>query len=124
MFADGTRLAVGGKTGTGDNRFEPFGPQTSDGRSRIRNRTATFVFFIGDRWYGTVTAYVPGSAAGEYGFTSALPVQLFTQFVPTLLPMLERPRDPCAVRETAALRDLHWRVQHCQGLMAASERLN
>jgi hypothetical protein len=31
--------------------------------SRVVNRTAAFVFFISDRFYGTVLAFVPGKAA-------------------------------------------------------------
>ena len=95
VLANGTPLVVGGKTGTGDNRFEPFGAQTAPGRSEVRNRTATFVFFVGDRFYGTITAYVEGTAAREYRFTSALPVQLFTQLVPVMLPLLERAGETC-----------------------------
>lgn len=79
-----TALAIGGKTGTGDNQVRIFGP---DGRlvaSRPLNRTATFVFSAGDRLYGVVTAHVPGRAAGDFGFTSALPVQLFRWLGPVL----------------------------------------
>ena len=104
VLSSGTRLAVGGKTGTGDNRFE-FGSKTSKGGSWIRNRTAAFVFFIGDRFYGTVTAHVPGREAGEYGFTSALPVQLFTQIVPAVLPMLEHTRNGCTAAENSCSQE-------------------
>ena len=92
VLSDGTPVDVGGKTGTGDNRFETHG---SDGRihSRVVNRTATFTFLIGDRFFGTITAYVPGREAGAYRFTSALPVQVFKHLVPILLPLLERPAE-------------------------------
>jgi hypothetical protein len=53
------------------------------------NRTAAFVFFIGDRFFGTVIAYVPGTQAAKYRFTSALPVQVFRHLVPALRPLLE-----------------------------------
>ncbi len=86
---DGTALAMGGKTGTGDNRIESFG---SGGRmlaSKAINRTATFVFFIGDNHFGTLTAYVPGRAAESFKFTSALPVQVLKGMAPVLNPYLE-----------------------------------
>jgi membrane peptidoglycan carboxypeptidase len=79
---DGETLPVGGKTGTGDNRVVTY---TAAGRaieSRPLNRTGTFVFFVGDRFFGVVTAFVPGEASGEYQFTSALPVQVFKGLVP------------------------------------------
>ena len=34
--------------------------------SRVVDRTATFVFFLGDRFFGTVTAYVPGPDAERF----------------------------------------------------------
>ncbi len=46
-------------------------------RARVMNRTAAFVFLIGDRYDGTITAYVSGEGAAGYRFTSALPVQVF-----------------------------------------------
>lgn len=88
---NGSLLPVGGKTGTGDNRVDHFG---SGGRlisQRILDRTATFVFFLGDRFYGTITAYVPGSVAGSYHFTSALAVQLLKGIQPQLEPLLASP---------------------------------
>ncbi|MGH9663014.1 MAG: glycosyl transferase family 51, partial [Bryobacteraceae bacterium] len=63
---DGTFVPVGGKTGTGDNRYDTFAPGRRLISSRVVNRTATFVFFIGDRFFGTVTAFVPGEVAGNY----------------------------------------------------------
>ncbi|MNT54314.1 hypothetical protein D3C72_1914700 [compost metagenome] len=53
------------------------------------NRTATFVFFIGPRHYGTLTAFVPGRAAEKFTFTSALPVQVLKGMAPILAPYLE-----------------------------------
>ncbi|RAU43281.1 MULTISPECIES: transglycosylase domain-containing protein [unclassified Pseudomonas] len=86
---DGTPLAMGGKTGTGDNRIESIG---SGGRvlaSKAINRTATFVFYIGDNHFGTLTAYVPGRAAEGFKFTSALPVQVLKGMAPILNRYLE-----------------------------------
>jgi len=89
---DGRPLAIGGKTGTGDNRFEVFAPGGRLVESRAVSRTATFVFTIGDRLYGVVTAHVAGPAAERYAFTSSLPVQLFRTLAPELAaPLLAKP---------------------------------
>ncbi len=85
---DGVAIPVGGKTGTGDNRFDVFGHNGVLIRSGVMSRTATFVFFIGGHFYGTLTAYVPGHAAGRYKFTSALPVQILKTLAPTLAPIV------------------------------------
>jgi membrane peptidoglycan carboxypeptidase len=82
--ADGAPLAVGGKTGTGDNRFEAFGADHRLIEVQPVDRTATFAFFLGDRYYGTVTAYVSGRQAGEYHFSSALAVSLLKALAPEL----------------------------------------
>jgi membrane peptidoglycan carboxypeptidase len=63
---DGTPLVVGGKTGTGDNRFQAFGPGGKTISSKVMSRTATFVFFIGDRFFGTIVVHIPGAAAAQY----------------------------------------------------------
>jgi len=88
--SDGTPVAVGGKTGTGDNRYNIYGQNGQLIESRVINRAAVFVFFIGDRFFGTITAYVPGAAAAGYGFTSSLPVQVLKMMAPTLKPMIEK----------------------------------
>lgn len=85
---DGAPLVLGGKTGTGDNRYRVFGPGGQLVESRVVNRTATFVFMIDDRWFGVVTAYVPGAAADGYRFTSALPAEVLRVLGPELSPML------------------------------------
>ncbi|WPN52881.1 transglycosylase domain-containing protein [Pseudomonas sp. P9_2] len=86
---DGTPLAMGGKTGTGDNRIEAIGAGGRVLSSKAINRTATFVFYIGDRHFGTLTAFVPGSSAQNFKFTSALPVQVLKGMAPILLPYLK-----------------------------------
>ena len=58
--SDGTVLPVGGKTGTGDQRFDVYGGGGRLIESRYVNRSATFVFNIGERFYGSMTAYVHG----------------------------------------------------------------
>jgi membrane peptidoglycan carboxypeptidase len=77
VLPGGQRVVAGGKTGSGDNRYNP---SPSGGPF---NRTATFVFYVGDRYFGVVTAYVDGRAANQYRFTSALPV--------TIVKMLAQP---------------------------------
>ena len=93
---DGTPLAIGGKTGTGDNRFDKFGPGGTIIESRPVDRTATFVFFLGDKFYGTITAYVRGKESGDYHFTSALAVQLLKSLAPDLQPLLGTAPAPVA----------------------------
>ncbi len=85
--AEGVTIPVGGKTGTGDHRMEMFDEAGRLVRERVVNRTATFVFFIGDRFYGAVSAYVPGEQAAAFKFTSSLPVELLKQIGPLLLPL-------------------------------------
>lgn len=91
VFVDeyGVPVLVGGKTGTGDHRFEK---TTSTGvviSSEVVNRTATFAFFLGGRFFGTVTAHVQGAQAADYKFTSALPSQLLKILAPSLHPLFE-----------------------------------
>ena len=86
-LGDGRMLTVGGKTGTGDNRFESGGP--AGRRPLVLNRTATFVFVLGSRFFGAFTAYVPGQAATNYTFTSALTVELLRRLGPALAPLLQ-----------------------------------
>jgi len=88
-LADGRVLTLGGKTGTGDNRIETVGAGGRVLSSRAMNRTATFVFYLGPRHYGTLTAFVPGRAAERFTFTSALPVQVLKGMAPILAPYLE-----------------------------------
>ncbi|MGE8353387.1 MAG: transglycosylase domain-containing protein [Pseudomonas protegens] len=88
-LADGTPLAMGGKTGTGDNRIEAIGAGGRVLSSKSINRTATFVFYIGDHHFGTLTAYVPGASAQGFKFTSALPVQVLKGMAPILMPYLQ-----------------------------------
>jgi membrane peptidoglycan carboxypeptidase len=85
---DGATIDVGGKTGTGDNRFDVYNASGDLVRSTAINRTATFVFFIGERFFGTLTAYVPGPQAADYSFTSSLPVQVLKTLAPKLMPLI------------------------------------
>lgn len=88
--SDGTPIPVGGKTGTGDNRRDVYGQHGQLIESHVINRAAVFVFFIGDRFFGTITAYVPGQLAAGYNFTSSLPVRILKMIAPSLKPMIEK----------------------------------
>ena len=85
---DGSIIPVGGKTGTGDQRFDTYGAGGRLIKSRVVNRSATFVFNIDERFFGTLIAYVPGAQAAAYDFTSALPVQLLKVLAPQLMPLI------------------------------------
>ena len=58
------------------------------------NRAATFVFMIDDRFFGTITAFVPGPDAAHYQFTSSLPVRVLGVLLPELEPLLQHPEAP------------------------------
>jgi hypothetical protein len=77
-------LLVGGKTGSGDNRFETVGHGGQILSSRPVDRTAVFVFYIEDRYFGVITVFVPGKEAGDYGFTSSLPVAILKLLAPNI----------------------------------------
>ncbi len=81
---EGRPISVGGKTGSGDNRYKTFGRSGKVISSRAINRTATFVFFIGDRYFGAITASVMGDQAESYQFTSALPVTVLKFLAPVI----------------------------------------
>ncbi|MEQ1530081.1 MAG: carboxypeptidase, partial [Methylococcales bacterium] len=87
---DGKPLLVGGKTGTGDHRQEVWGERGRLIASKFISRAATFTFFIGDRFFGVITAYVQGADAEKYHFTSALPVQIMKFLKPTLNPLINK----------------------------------
>ncbi len=91
VLDNGKALPVGGKTGTGDNRLESFTAHGALIGSKVVSRTATFVFIIGDRYYGTILAFVPGSKAASYKFTSALAVQILKDITPQLKTLIEQP---------------------------------
>ncbi len=95
---DGTPVTAGGKTGSGDNRFEVFGPRGVKISSRPVSRTATFVFYVGDRYFGVITAYVGGDNAAQYSFTSALPVSILRLLAPAINDLLAGRDYPAAHR--------------------------
>jgi membrane peptidoglycan carboxypeptidase len=95
-MSDGKTITVGGKTGSGDNRFQTFSRSGAVISSRATNRTATFLFYIGDRYFGVITAYVQGREAEHYRFTSGLPVTLLKMMATTLLGKLDKNVTPTA----------------------------
>jgi membrane peptidoglycan carboxypeptidase len=86
--AEGNVLPVGGKTGTGDQRYDEFAPGGKMISSRVLNRTGTFVFYIGDHFFGTITAHVAGEDAADYKFTSALSAQMLKSLAPIFMPLI------------------------------------
>ncbi|HWN80866.1 MAG TPA: hypothetical protein VNM87_02105, partial [Candidatus Udaeobacter sp.] len=88
---NGTIVPLGGKTGSGDNRVKSFARGGRLTGSRVVSRTASFAFFMGDRFYGVITAYVAGPEAAEFGFTSSLPTQILKMLGPALTPIVNAP---------------------------------
>ena len=102
--AAGKPLTIGGKTGTGDHRFQRYGRGGQLLESRVVNRTATFVFYLGDRYFGTLTALVPGEQAGQFVFTSSLATQILKTLLPKLQPHLyPQPPEPSRLKPVARL---------------------
>lgn len=85
----GGTVSVAGKTGTGNHTFKVFAPGGRLVDERPVNRTATFVFILGDRFFGTLTVFVSGEASGGYTFTSSLPAQVLRMLGPALSPLFE-----------------------------------
>ena len=92
--AEGKLLSVGGKTGTGDHRKQAWGAGGRLLESKFISRAATFTFFLGERFFGVMTAYVEGDNAGLYHFTSSLPVQIVKFLKPTLSPLINNTLPP------------------------------
>jgi membrane peptidoglycan carboxypeptidase len=86
--ANGKSIPIGGKTGSGDNRVERFASNGAVISSRAVSRTASFVFTIGDDFFGMVSAYVEGEAAGNFYFTSTLALQAFRALSDDIEPMV------------------------------------
>jgi cell division protein FtsI/penicillin-binding protein 2 len=80
----GKPIVVGGKTGSGDNRVDTFAGHGRLISSRPVSRTAAFAFYIGDRYFGIITASIAGKEAGQYQFTSALPVTILKLLAPQI----------------------------------------
>ncbi|ONC92708.1 transglycosylase domain-containing protein [Burkholderia pseudomallei] len=100
-FPDGQTLPVYGKTGTGDQRFNVYARGARLIESRKVNRSATFAFSLGDRFFGVLTAYAHEPYAARYDFTSAMAVQLLKSLAPALQPLMAAPAQPSANTGTA-----------------------
>lgn len=86
---DGSPIAVGGKTGTGDHRYYTYDRGGAQVTSRVVSRSATLMFLLGERYYGTVMVFVNEPYAADYRFTSALTSQLLKAMAPSLGSLLE-----------------------------------
>jgi membrane peptidoglycan carboxypeptidase len=108
---DGKKIVAGGKTGSGDNRFKTFNRGGGLKASRVVNRTATFTFYVGDRYFGVLTAFVPGKEAGGYEFTSALSVSILRLLAPAINARLAGqplpPAEPLPARVVEAASNAH-----------------
>jgi hypothetical protein len=83
---DGAPARVGGKTGTesGYNRHEVFAQGRQFAASDAADRTASFAFYVGDRYFGVITASVEGPVAADYRFTSELPLAVLRLLAPLI----------------------------------------
>ena len=88
-LADGQKIKIGAKTGTGDHRKKTFDRRGNLVSSEVVNRTATVMFFIGDNLFGNLTIFVAGPEAENYSFTSSLPAQLLKALAPALSPLMD-----------------------------------
>jgi membrane peptidoglycan carboxypeptidase len=89
-------LPLGGKTGTGDHQKKRVDRWANVIDSEHVSRSATFVFFAGDRFHGVITAHVAGPESAEYAFTSSLPVQVLKDLASVLEPVFRSPPEPAA----------------------------
>ena len=79
------RHSTGGRTADAQDKLRQM---DRSGRVRaevIRDRTATFVFLVGARWFGVATVHVSGEEAAGYSFTSSLPVKVVRLLAPRML---------------------------------------
>jgi hypothetical protein len=83
---DGAPARVGGKTGTesGYNGHEVFAQGRQFAASDTADRTASFAFYVGDRYFGVITASVEGQLAADYRFTSELPLAVLRLLAPLI----------------------------------------
>ena len=64
---------LGGKTGTGDHQRKRVDRWANVIESEYVSRSATFVFFAGDRFHGVITALVDGPDSGNYSLRARCP---------------------------------------------------
>jgi membrane peptidoglycan carboxypeptidase len=105
--ATGAAIEVGGKTGSGDNRYKTFVQGGAVTSARPVSRTAVFAFYVGDRYFGVITASVTGREAGQFHFTSTLPVAILKLLAPGIQDRMQERRaveDADAPHASAASR--------------------
>jgi len=93
--ASGEAMLLGGKTGTGDNKVATQVVRGKTMAATRTSRTATFVFYLGDNYFGTLTAFVPGKGSADFSFTSALPLQVLKGMAPLMKPYVSKPTPMC-----------------------------
>jgi cell division protein FtsI/penicillin-binding protein 2 len=83
---DGAPAQIGGKTGTdsGDARYAAFVHGRAPQAASASGRTASFTFYVGDHYFGVITASVQGPTAADYRFTSELPLAVLRQLAPLI----------------------------------------
>lgn len=94
--ANGQEIPIAAKTGTGDNRLEVYNAQGGLLRSEAKSRTATLIFGIGTRFFGTITAYVDHKTTNvdQFQFTSSLVVQGLKALMSEIAPEVLNQEDP------------------------------
>ena len=93
--SNGSSIIIAAKTGTGDNRLESYDQKGRVIKSEAKSRTATVVFALGDRFFGTLTAFVKNDPAVEkFSFTSSLAVQALRSMMPVLERRVLEVEDP------------------------------
>jgi len=97
----GALLPLGGKTGTGDHQRKRVDRFANVIDSEYVSRTATLVFFVGERFHGVVTAHVQGPESAGYAFTSSLPSQVLRELAPLLAPVVTAPPEAEAATSVA-----------------------
>lgn len=93
--ANGESMLMGGKTGTGDNKVATQVVRGKTMAATRTSRTATFVFYLGDDYFGTLTAFVPGKESADFSFTSALPLQVLKGMAPLIKPYVSQTTPMC-----------------------------
>jgi hypothetical protein len=80
--------------------------------SHVVSRTAGFVFYVGNRWFGVITASVSAPQAQDYAFTSSLPLAVLKLLAPTLNPAIRREKEVACYstspKRSETPRAAHW----------------
>ncbi|MDP4302975.1 transglycosylase domain-containing protein [Leptothrix discophora] len=116
--ASGAVIPIGGKTGTGDHRYEVYGRNGQLTSAKVVSRSGTFMFLIGERYFGTMMVYAAAPHAEGYSFTSALPTQALKTLMPALQPLLQK--GLCKASDGQAGQDMPKPVRTAPAELAAS----